>query len=111
MVVIYFDGISKDNFFEIISDIIIAINLVNLNYERYLHSNAPLHYDTVGSNEAWLWIAVEPIHRQILGVHISRHRNMIVAESFIRSLIKSYRKHTAVYTDGGLWYPEACIFC
>lgn len=62
----------------------------------------------IGSNEAWLWVAVEPIHKQILGVHISRHRNMIVAESFISSLIKSYGKHT-VYTDGGLWYPEACI--
>ncbi|OLE43277.1 MAG: hypothetical protein AUF73_02770 [Thaumarchaeota archaeon 13_1_20CM_2_39_11] len=60
------------------------------------------------SNEAWLWIAVEPIHRQILGVHISRHRNMIVAESFLRSLIKNYGKHT-VYTDGGSWYHEACV--
>jgi putative transposase len=32
------------------------------------------------SNEAWLWVAVEPIHKQILGVYISRHRNMIIAE-------------------------------
>ena len=39
----------------------------------------------IGSNEAWLWVAViEPIHRIILGVYISRHRNMIVvAESFL----------------------------
>ena len=42
----------------------------------------------IGSDQAWLWIAVEPIHRQILGVYISRHRNMIVAELFLRSLIK-----------------------
>jgi transposase-like protein len=35
----------------------------------------------IGSaDEAWLWIAtIEPIHKQILGVYISRHRNMIVA--------------------------------
>jgi putative transposase len=33
---------------------------------------------------------------------------MIVAESFLRSLIKIYGKHT-VYSDGGTWYPEACI--
>src|SRR5690349_22713333 len=48
------------------------------------------------------------IHKQILGVYISRHRNMIVAESFLRTLIKIYGKHT-VYSDGGTWYPEACI--
>jgi putative transposase len=63
----------------------------------------------IGSDQAWLWIAVEPIRRQILGVHISRHRNMLVAESFLRSLIKIYGKHT-VYSDGGSWYPEACSY-
>jgi len=64
----------------------------------------------IGSDEAWLWIAaVEPIHRQILGVYISRHRNMLVAEAFLRSLIRIYGKHTIVYSDGGSWYPEACI--
>ena len=30
----------------------------------------------------------EPIHKQILGVYISRHRNIIIAESFLSSLIK-----------------------
>lgn len=63
----------------------------------------------IGSEGAWLWIAVEPIHRQILGVYISRHRNMLVAESFLRSLIKIYGKHP-VYSDGGSWYPEACSY-
>ena len=63
----------------------------------------------IGSDQAWLWIAVEPIHRQILGVYISRHRNMLVAESFLRTLIKIYGKHT-VYSDGGSWYPEACSY-
>jgi putative transposase len=62
----------------------------------------------IGSDEAWLWIAVEPIHRQNLGVYISRHRNMLVAEAFLRSLIRIYGKHTA-YSDGGSWYLEACI--
>jgi putative transposase len=32
---------------------------------------------------------------------------LVAAESFLRSLIKSYGKHT-VYSDGGTWYPEAC---
>jgi putative transposase len=54
----------------------------------------------IGSDEAWLWIAIEPIHKQILGVYISRHRNMIVAESFLRSLVKVYGKHTVYSSDG-----------
>jgi putative transposase len=62
----------------------------------------------IGSGDAWLWVAVEPIRKQILGVYLSRHRNMIIAETFLRSLIKSYGKHT-VYSDGGTWYPEACV--
>ena len=62
----------------------------------------------VGHNEAWLWIAIEPIHHRILGVYISRDRNMLVAEAFLRSLIRLYGKHT-VYSDGWTWYPEACI--
>ena len=55
-----------------------------------------------------LWVAVEPIHKQILGVYISRHRNMIVVEAFLSALIRIYGKHT-VYSDGGNWYPEACV--
>ena len=61
----------------------------------------------IGNTDAWLWVAIEPIHHQILGVYISRHRNMLVAEVFLKSLIKLYGKHT-VYSDGGSWYPEAC---
>jgi transposase-like protein len=35
----------------------------------------------IGSDYAWLWVAVvEPVHKQVLGVYISRHRNMLVAE-------------------------------
>ena len=33
---------------------------------------------------------------------------MLVAEVFLRSLIKLYGKHI-VYSDGGTWYSEACI--
>jgi putative transposase len=44
----------------------------------------------------------------VLGIFLSEERNMLVAEKFIRSLISNYGKHT-VYTDGGTWYPEACI--
>ncbi|HET7284732.1 MAG TPA: hypothetical protein VFI70_08610, partial [Nitrososphaeraceae archaeon] len=48
-----------------------------------------------GTNDAWLWVAVvEPIHYRILDVHISKHRNtMLVAESFLKSLVNLYGKH------------------
>ncbi|MFZ0510031.1 MAG: DDE-type integrase/transposase/recombinase, partial [Candidatus Nitrosopolaris sp.] len=61
----------------------------------------------IGSTEAWVWVAVEPIHRVVLGVYISRHRNMLVVESFLKSLIEIYGRHI-VYSDGGTWYSEAC---
>jgi putative transposase len=56
-------------------------------------------------------VAIEPTHNRILGVCISTYRNMLVAESFLRSLIKLYGKHIIVYSDdGGSWYPEACNY-
>ena len=40
----------------------------------------------IGNQKYWLWICMEPVHRTILGIHISNERNMFVAENFIRSL-------------------------
>jgi transposase-like protein len=37
----------------------------------------------------YLWIATEPVHKTVLGIHISESRNMLVAENFIRSLVSS----------------------
>jgi putative transposase len=53
----------------------------------------------IGNQHFWLWICIEPIHKSVLGIHISEERNMLVAEKFIRSLVEKYGKHT-VYTDG-----------
>jgi transposase-like protein len=64
----------------------------------------------IGPREAWLWVAIEPVHSTVLGIYLSRHRNMLVVESFLRSLIKIYGRHNTVYSDGGTWYPEACVF-
>ena len=58
------------------------------------------------TNDAWLWVAIEPIHNRILGVSISKHRNMLVAESFLKSLVNLYGKHIVYSDDGGTWYPE-----
>jgi transposase-like protein len=38
----------------------------------------------------------EPIHKQILGIYISRHRNIIIAESFLSSLIELRGKHIVI---------------
>ena len=38
----------------------------------------------IGNNHYWLWICIEPIHKSVLGMHISEERNMFVAENFIR---------------------------
>ena len=43
----------------------------------------------IGNQHFWLWICIEPIHKTILGIHISDERNMFVAENFIRSLLKN----------------------
>ncbi len=54
-----------------------------------------------------MWLATEPVHKIVFGISISEHRNMLVADKFYRSLVEIYGNHTA-YTDGGIWYPEAC---
>ena len=63
----------------------------------------------IGSQHFWLWVCIEPIHRSVLGINISKERNMFLAENFIRSLVSRYGSHT-VYTDGGKWYPQTCNF-
>ena len=63
----------------------------------------------VGFDLIWLWVAIEPKHRQILHINISFERTMLVAERLIASLVDKYGKHP-VSTDGGTWYPQACQF-
>ncbi len=63
----------------------------------------------IGSEYVWLWVAIEPINKQILALSISKERNMLIAERFILGLVKTHGKHP-VSTDGGTWYPQACRF-
>ena len=63
----------------------------------------------VGNQYAWLWVAIEPLNKVILGIRITFERNMLTAEQFLKSLIKKYGKHP-LSTDGGTWYPQACNF-
>jgi putative transposase len=51
-------------------------------------------------------MCIEPIHNSVLGIYISKEKNIFVPENFLGSLVDKYGKHT-VYTDGGTWYPQA----
>jgi transposase-like protein len=44
----------------------------------------------IGSQHFWLWICIEPVDRSVLGINISKERNMFLAENFIRSLVSRY---------------------
>ena len=69
-------------------------------------------YETLiksGHEYTWLWIAIEAVNKTILDIHISKERNMLIAEQFIKSLVKKYGKWN-ISIDGGTWYPQACKF-
>ena len=58
----------------------------------------------------WLWVAIESETKNILGIGISKERNMFVVERFLSNVIKDYGEHP-VSTDGGTWYPpQACKY-
>src|SRR3712207_413323 len=63
----------------------------------------------VGDEFVFLWVAIEPLDKVILGIRISLERSMLIAEHFLRSLVRKYGKHP-VSTDGGTWYPQAYKF-
>ncbi|HEY6164926.1 MAG TPA: hypothetical protein VIW25_08440 [Nitrososphaeraceae archaeon] len=56
-----------------------------------------------------LSVAMEPTDETIPGIRASIERSKFVAQGFIQSLIREYGKHS-ISTDGGPWYPQACIF-
>jgi putative transposase len=63
----------------------------------------------VGSEYIWLWIAIEPRRKEILGISIFIERNTFVDDRFISNLIKIY-DNRPVSTGGGTWYHQDCRF-
>ena len=47
----------------------------------------------VGSDLIWLWVAIEPKHRQILRIDISFDRDMLISVHYIPSLINKYDRY------------------
>ncbi len=64
----------------------------------------------VGSQYVWVWVAIEPLAKVILGIRISFERTMLVAERFLKALVIEYGKHPLSTDGGGTWYPQACRF-
>ncbi len=49
----------------------------------------------IGNKHFWLWICIEPVHRSVLGIHISQARNMLILSSSLESLLEKYGgRHT-----------------
>jgi putative transposase len=46
-----------------------------------------------GNEYIWIWLAIEPKDKVILDIRISFERTMLVAEQFLKGLIKKYGKH------------------
>jgi putative transposase len=63
----------------------------------------------VSNDSVWVWVAIEPIDKVILDIRISFERTMLVAEQFLKGLVKKYGKHS-ISSDGATWYPKACKF-
>jgi len=63
----------------------------------------------VGPEYVWIWVAIEAENKEILGMSISKERNMFVTERFLSNIVEKYGEHP-VSTDGGTWYPQACKF-
>ncbi|HEY6534639.1 MAG TPA: DDE-type integrase/transposase/recombinase [Candidatus Nitrosocosmicus sp.] len=62
-----------------------------------------------GSELVWIWIIIEPKHKEVLVAEISKKRNMFVAERFLSQVVNKYGLHS-VSSDDGTWYPKACRF-
>ncbi len=64
----------------------------------------------VGSELIWLWVVIESETKNILGISISKERNMFVVERFLSNIIENYGYHPVSTDGGGTWYPQACRF-
>ena len=65
----------------------------------------------IGSELIWLWVVIESETKNILGISISKERNMFVVERFLSNIIENYGYHPVSTDGGGTWYPpQACRF-
>ena len=64
----------------------------------------------VGSQHFWLWFCIEPIDKSVLGIYISEERNMLVAEKFIRSLLRIMENIQCIFWWRYMvWWSLQCL--
>ena len=109
---LYFNGLSLRNTSKAISRIVTRSHTAIRDWiqkykpERLFHSKTKISefiidetQIKVGSEYIWLWVAIECETKNIIGISISKERNMfVVAERFLSNVIKDYGEHP-VSTD------------
>ena len=81
--------------------------MISLNKKKVLEYIIEETLIKVGSELTWLdWVAIDSENKAILGMGISKERNMFVAEHFLSSIVEKYGKKPVSTTDGGTWYPH-----
>lgn len=61
----------------------------------------------IRGRQAWVWVAYEPGLKAFLSFRISYNQSTLDAYLFLKELRIRYGRKP-VWTDEGLWYPEAC---
>jgi putative transposase len=61
----------------------------------------------IRGSQAWIWVAYEPTLRSFLYFRISYNQSELDAILFLRELVHRCGRKP-VWTDDGVWYPEAC---
>ncbi|HEY6537039.1 MAG TPA: hypothetical protein VIY08_14785 [Candidatus Nitrosocosmicus sp.] len=63
----------------------------------------------MGPEYIWVWVSIETIYDEILGINMSKERNMFVADYFLSYIIEKYGNRS-VSTNDGTCYSQACRF-
>ena len=111
----YFSGLSLRKTSERLSSCFIKRNHVSINLEldtnksintkRYLKGKRKKIEEfiidetliKIGSELIWLWVAIGLESKEILGISISKERNMLLAERFISSLVGIHGQHPSSF--------------
>lgn len=63
----------------------------------------------IRGSQAWIWVAYEPTLKAFLWFRITYNLSELDAILFLKELRNRYGRRP-IWTDEGVWYPEACRF-
>ncbi len=55
-------------------------------------------------------LLIRKIEKSLIGISISKERDMFVSEGFLSNLVEKYGKHPVSTDSERTWYPQACKF-